>query len=354
MATPTVDTQLVPADVLRDWAADVFATVGVPSTDSQVAADVLVTANLRGVDTHGIVRLPHYIKRIQSGVINAQPNLNAERNGAAAILVNGDFGMGMVVGAWAMRLAMENARNYGISVVGVQQSTHFGAADYYARLASQANMIGMSFTNTGPSMAPWGSKTAFLGTNPLAFAAPGGIEGGITMDMATSQVAWGKLMLAARAGKKVQFGWATDKEGRPTDDPAIGMDGLMLPLGGYKGYGLALMIEVLCAMLTGADYGPHLKDGKGVGHFFIAIDVARFMPLEQFQERLAVMVQEIHACQRAPGVERLYVPGEPELETQTRRQREGIPLPDDVISDLTELGNQRAKPFRFGANGFGA
>lgn len=349
MAGFAENSKLVPADLMRRWAAEVFGTVAVPPPDSQVAADVLVTANLRGVDTHGIVRLPHYIKRIESGVINAQPKLTAERNGAAAALVDGDFGMGMVVGAWAMRLAITHARTYGMSVVGVRQSTHFGAADYYARLASQANMIGMSFTNTGPSMAPWGSKTAFLGTNPLAFAAPGGIEGGITMDMATSQVAWGKLMLAARAGKKVQFGWATDKEGRPTDDPAIGMDGLMLPLGGYKGYGLALMIEVLCAMLTGADYGPHLNDGKGVGHFFIAIDVVRFMPLAQFQERLAEMVQEIHNCQRAPGVERLYVPGEPELETQTRRQREGIPLPDDVISDLTALGDRQGKPFMLNA-----
>jgi LDH2 family malate/lactate/ureidoglycolate dehydrogenase len=210
-------------------------------------------------------------------------------------------------------------------------------------------MIGMSFTNTGSSMAPWGSKTPFMGTNPLAFAAPGGIDSGITMDMATSQVAWGKLMLAARAGKKIPFGWATDKDGKPTDDPEIGMDGLMLPLGGYKGYGLALFVEVLCAMLTGADYGPHLKDGKGVGHFFVAIDIARFVPLAEFQERLKTMVDEIHAGERAPGVERLYVPGEIEMETETRRNHEGIPLPEDVIADLTALGKQQNTPFPFAA-----
>lgn len=337
--------RIVPAAELQTWAAQVFQTVGVPSSDSEVAAQVLVTANLRGVDTHGIVRLPHYVKRIQSGIINAQPKLTVERDGAASAMVNGDFGMGMVVGVWAMEAAIARARTFGMSVVGVRQSTHYGAADYYARLASQQAQIGMSFTNTGPSMAPWGSKTPFLGTNPLAFAAPGGIEGGITMDMATSQVAWGKLMLAARAGKKIPFGWATDQEGRPTDDPVVGMDGLMLPLGGYKGYGLALMIEVLCAMLTGADYGPHLKDGKGVGHFFIAIDVARFVPLSEFQARMAQMVQEIHAVPRAPGVERLYVPGEIELETETQRRREGIPLPEDVVHDLSELGKRQGMPF---------
>jgi LDH2 family malate/lactate/ureidoglycolate dehydrogenase len=340
---------LIPADALRDWSARIFATVAVPAEDCRTASDVLVSADLRGVDTHGIIRLPHYIKRIQSGIINAQPSLTIERDGAASALVDGDFGMGMVVGVWAMRAAIERARAYGMSVVGVRSSTHFGAADYYARLASGANMIGMSFTNTGPSMAPWGSKTPLIGTNPLAFAAPGGIEGGITMDMATSQVAWGKLMLAARAGKKIPFGWATDKDGTPTDDPATGMDGLMLPLGGYKGYGLALLVEILCATLTGADYGPHLNEGRGVGHFFIAIDIARFVPLAEFQARLNLMVDEIHACARAPGVERLYVPGEIELETETRRNREGIPLPMDVVSDLAALGKQQNEPFPFAA-----
>lgn len=339
--------RLVPAAELRDWSARVFATVSVPEADCQTASDVLVSANLRGVDTHGIVRLAHYIKRIQSGIINPQPRLAIERDGAASALVDGDFGMGMVVGSWAMNAAIERARAYGMSVVGVRQSTHYGAADYYARLACKVNMIGMSFTNTGPSMAPWGSKTPFMGTNPLAFAAPGGIEGGITMDMATSQVAWGKVMLAARAGKKIPFGWATDKDGKPTDDPTIGVDGLMLPLGGYKGYGLALVIEILCALLTGADYGPHLNDGKGVGHFFVAVDVSRFASLAEFQERLAVLVDEIHACERAPGVERLYVPGEMEMETEMRRTREGIPLPQDVVSDLTELGKQQNEPFPF-------
>lgn len=344
--------RLVPAPELKAWVARVLQSAGVPSTDAETAADVLVSSNLRGVDTHGVVRLPLNLRRLSSGAVNARPNVRIVQDSPATILVDGDNGMGLVTGAWAMREAVRRARESGAMVASVRHSNHYGAAAYYAQLASGAGLIGLSFTNTDAGMAPWGSVTPYLGTNPMAFAAPGGIEGGIAMDMATSQVSWGKVMLAARAGEKIPLGWATDRSGRPTQDAKEAMQGLMLPLGGYKGFGLALMIEILCGVLSGSSFGPHVVDDgakpyrtQDVGHFFIAIDIEHFMPLEEFQARIRQVVDEIHACRLSENVSRLYVPGEIEMETAIRRKREGIPLAANLVEELVQLGLEVGEPF---------
>jgi LDH2 family malate/lactate/ureidoglycolate dehydrogenase len=352
----TRDSLLVLAEDLSAWVTRVFVRASVPAKDAATAADVLVAANLRGLDSHGVLQLSRKVRRVLSGAVNPQPDIRIERHtsGPAALLVDGDNGLGMVVGVWAMRQAIQRAREHGSAVVAVRRSSHFGMAAYYAQLASAAEMIGLSFTNSSATMAPWGAVTPYLGTNPLAFAAPGGIEGGIVLDMATSQVAWGKVELAARAGNKIPLTWATDRAGRPTDDPHQAMQGMMLPLGGYKGYGLALMVEILCGVLSGAAFGPHLADfylqperTEDTGHFFAAIEVARFMPLEQFTSRMAQMVNEIHACQPADSETRIYVPGEIEMEIVARRRREGIPLPADVVNDLRLLGEEVGEPFAY-------
>lgn len=337
---------------LREWTARIFRGAAVPEADAETAADVLVNSNLRGVDTHGVVRLPLNVRRLRSGGVNPHPKLQVVRDSSAAVLVDGDNGMGMVTGVWAMREAIRRAPQFGAVVASVRHSNHFGAAAYYAQLASGAGQIGLSFTNTDKGMAPWGSVTPFLGTNPMAFAAPGGIEGGIVMDMATSQVSWGKIMLAARAGEKIPIGWATDRRGRPTQDAHEAMQGLMLPLGGYKGFGLALMIEILCGVLSGSSIGPHVVDdgakpyrAQDVGHFFIAIDIAHLLPLAEFQARMRQMVDEIHSCELAEGVSRLYVPGEIEMETAKRREVEGIPISGDLADDLVQLGLEVGEPF---------
>jgi LDH2 family malate/lactate/ureidoglycolate dehydrogenase len=342
----------IPAPDLRTWVTQVLARSSVLPDEAALAADVLVSANLRGVDTHGVVRLPLNVRRVRSGAVNARPEVRVVQEGSAAALVDGDNGMGLVVGVWAMREAIRRAREQGTAAVSVRHSNHFGAAAYYAQMASAADMIGLSFTNTDPGMAPWGSTTPYLGTNPLAFAAPGGMEGGIVMDMATSQVSWGKVMLAARAGQKIPLGWATDREGRATEDALEAMRGLMLPLGGYKGYGLALMVEILSGVLSGSSFGPHVADDgaqpyrpQDVGHFFMAIDVESFMPVEQFKARMNQLVDEIHACHAAEEASRIYVPGEIEMETAARRQREGIPLPNDLVQELVQLGEQLGEPF---------
>jgi LDH2 family malate/lactate/ureidoglycolate dehydrogenase len=340
-----------PAD-LHPWIARVFERVGVGREDAAVAADVLVTANLRGIDSHGVLQLPWKIRRVRSGQANPRPQIQVVEDSPAAVLVDGDNGLGMVVGAWAMRLAIERARQYGAAAVTVRRSNHFGIAGYYAQLAAAANQVGICCTNASKAMAPWGSLTPYLSTNPVAIAVPGGIEGGVVLDMATSQVAWGKVELAARAGQKIPLTWATDLGGRPTDDPQVGMQGLMQPLGGYKGSGLALMVDVLCGVLSGAAFGSHIGDfyaepdrREGVGHFCLAIEISRLMPIDVFKARMAQMVSEIHACQPAEGVERIYVPGEIEMEIAARRQREGIPLPPDVLRELRLLGVEVGEPF---------
>ncbi len=330
---------------LEAWAGRIFERVSVPADEAAIIAEALARASLRGVDTHGIIYAPVYVRDILKGKVNAQPNIRLERDGPATALVNGDGGLGIVVGVRAMHEAIGHARAVGTAVVGARNSTHFGAVAYYAQLAAAEGLIGLSCTNVEPVMAPWGSRSLFLGNNPFAIAAPGGIDGGVVLDMATTKVAWGKMYLAARAGRKIPLGWATDKAGQPTDDPNVGMQGLMLPLGGHKGYGLAVMVEILCSALTGAAFDHQIVDGQNLGHLFIAIDIARFIPAEPFQTRLAQLVDEIHACQPVEEGSRIYVPGEIEAETAVRRRREGIPVPAGVVAELMQLGEELGEPF---------
>ncbi len=348
----------ISAPDLKAWITRVLVRVSVPEEEAAVATDVLVDTSLRGVDTHGVLLLPYYVQSLRSGAIDPRPQIRVERTGPATATVDGDNGLGHVVGVRAMREAIELARKSGLGAVAVRSSNHFGAAGYYARLATPEGMLGLALTNSSPGQAPWGAGEAFLGTNPLAFAAPGGIEGGFALDMATTQVAYGKVSLAARLGERIPIGWAVDKEGRPTEDPQAALEGRMLPLGGYKGYGLALMVEILTGILTGAGFGPHVSEPgehkENVGHFFLALDVGRFMPLEEFRGRMKQMADEIHALPLAEGFERdpsgARFPGEIELEAAERRGREGIPLPGFLVSELEKVGEEVGEVFDFRVN----
>ena len=330
---------------LRTWAQKILQRISLPSADAVHAADVLVRTSLRGVDTHGIIYLPRYVREIRQGHVNPQPNIRVEGEAPATAVMNGDNGLGIVAGVRAMREALRRARLVGAAAVSVRNSTHFGAAAYYVQMASAEGFIGLAFSNAEAIMAPWGSHTLLLGNNPFAIAAPGGIDGGVVLDMATTKVAWGRLDLAARAGEKIPLGWATDRQGRPTDDPRVGMSGLMLPLAEHKGYGLSVMVEILCSVLSGAAYGTHIVNGRDLAHLFFAIEVARFAPFEAFQTRMTQLVDEIHACEPAEGVSRVYVPGEIEMEIAARREREGIPVTPDLATELIELGEQVGEPF---------
>jgi LDH2 family malate/lactate/ureidoglycolate dehydrogenase len=350
MLTTTRETLTVSSNALLDWAQRVFETTGMSRDNAHTAAQVLVSANLRGVDSHGILRIKNYLDRLNSGLNNPRPNITIERDNPNALLVNGDNGTGMVVGVYAMRLAITRAREFGVASVGVHHSSHYGMAAYYAIMAAEQDMVGLTLANTSPAMPPWGGVTPYLGTNPLAFAAPGGF----VFDMATTQVSGGKFMVAMREGRKIPTGWATDRAGKPTDDPEVAWNGLYAPLGGYKGFGLALMVEILASTLTGAAHGPHVyqppsenKPGAdvNVGHFFMAIDIARFCPLEIFRARMAQLADEIHACEPVTPGDDIYLPGERSQTISAQRSMDGIPLSSTLISDLQAIGARSGVPF---------
>ena len=338
-------TQYYSADPLREWVTAIFTKLTVPATDAKILAECLINTSLRGVDTHGILYAPNYARYIEQGVINPQPTMTIVKEKASTVLIDGDLGPGIVTGTKAMRLAMEKAKQNGIGAVGVRNSTHFGATAHYALLAAAEGMVSLAFSNTSPSMAPWGGKTRLLGTNPLALGVPGGEEADVILDMATTKVAWGKMDVLSRAGKKMPLGWATDLDGNPTDDPAVGMTGLMQPLGDHKGYGLALFVELLCAGLTGSAFDHEIENEQDYSHFFIAIDANAFLPVATLRERVAGLAQIFHESEPLKEDGPIYLPGEIEAETKKRRLAEGIPIMDQVITQLMALGDELAAPF---------
>lgn len=344
---------LYPVEPLREFTYNVFLKAGMPEADARVETDSLIEANLRGVDTHGITRmLCIYVERLRCGAVNARPRPRVVSDNPGSALVDGDNGMGAVVANWAMELCVQKARESGAAWVGVRNSNHFGTCAYWAMKAAQSDMVGFATTNGPSNMAPWGGVTPYMSTNPLSFAVPAGAGGAVVVDMATSVAAKGKVFLAAKKGTKLPEGWAMDKRGRPTTDPQEAIEGLVMPLGGHKGYALSLMIDVLCGILTGADFGPHIGKLYGdfdrpqnLGHLFGAIDVARFVPVDVFKARVEQMRSEITAVEKAEGVTRIFIPGELEQEEAARRLVRGIPIPPAVVKDFAELGQELGVPF---------
>lgn len=332
---------------LRRFTREVFQAVGLSPEHAAIVTESLVQAELRGQGSHGVSRLLDiYIKRLQCGATNPRPQVQviAQRGGTA--LVDGDNGPGQVVGHYAMGLAVDLAKEHGVSFVAVRRSSHYGAAAFFLQKATEAGLIGFTATNAPPNMPPWGGRKPYLGTNPLAIAVPSGSYGPILLDMATSVVAKGKILLMAKEGQKtIPPGWALDAEGNPTTDVQAALNGMMLPVGGHKGYGLALMVEILSAVLSGASFGPHLGSlygdfhrGQDVGHSFGALDVSAFGPLEDFMARMDALVTEIKAIPRQAGVEEILVPGEVERRCQARYAVEGIPFEAAVYDEICRIG----------------
>jgi LDH2 family malate/lactate/ureidoglycolate dehydrogenase len=252
-----------------------------------------------------------------------------------------------------MRLAIEKAKTTGLAFVATRHSNHYGAAAYWAMMALPENMIGFSATNAPAAMAPSGGRTPILGTNPFAVAIPAGTELPVVLDLATTVVARGRVRLYAKQNKRLEAGWAFDEKGVPTTDPHAALKGFLAPIGGYKGYGIALAVDLLSGVLTGSNYGVHfpgsladnLTDPPNVGSVFAAINVASFMDLPAFQARMDAAIREIKACEKADGVQRIYVPGEIEFETKAKRLIEGIPIPSVVVEEFLALGQALAIPF---------
>jgi ureidoglycolate dehydrogenase (NAD+) len=332
----------VPHEKLTAFAGACLRSLGLTAADAHLVAETLVAANLRGVDSHGIVRLPHYATRLRNGSVKPRPDISVRRTGASTAMVEGDAGMGQLVAARAMQEAIALARDSGVGAVGARNSSHCGACAYFVELAMKEGMIGVALTHTDPIMVPPGMKRIFLGSNPIAFGAPGGSGPPVLVDMSTTHAAWGKVIVARQEGKPIPPDWGVDAEGKPSTDPArvVGL----APTGAHKGYALALMVEVLCALLTGVPFGLHvtqmygeLDKPRNLGHFMLALDVARFTDATAFRSQIDLFLQEIRAQEPADPARPPLAPGDPERLTARERARHGIPLGQEVLAELNAL-----------------
>ena len=337
-------------DKLERFVSLVFQRLGVARPDAATAAKVLVMADLRGVDSHGVIRLSwdkSYVKAIREGIINPEPKIRIVNETPASALVEGDGGIGMVVGHRAAELAIEKARRSGVGVVAARNSRHFGMSAYYAMLALPNDMIGISMTNAGRQVVPTFGREEKYGTNPLCLAAPTLREPPFVLDMATTTAAAGKLEVAARIGNPIPLGWALDERLEPTTDPRAAQRARkLLPLGStreggsHKGYGLAIMVEILSGVLSGTVASLTPPEIGVRGHFFAAIDISRFRPVEEFKRDLDSLLADLQSTAPEKGQGRVYVAGEIEHETARERSANGIPLPPVTLGYLRDLSER--------------
>jgi LDH2 family malate/lactate/ureidoglycolate dehydrogenase len=353
-----------PPSCLRDFSAAVFSHFGIPKSDAAQAAEVLSKSDLRGIDSHGVARLHSYFEMLELGRINPKPKIKILRERGSVASVDGDNGLGLVVGPKANEIAMEKAERHGSGWVSVCNTNHFGIAGYYPLKALERDLIGWAMTNSTKLVAPlWGAER-MLGTNPIAIAFPGHKEPPIVIDMATSAVAYGKIEIALRKKTGVPKGWVVDKDGRDTTNPQEMIDGgAQLPLGseremgGHKGYALATMVDVLCAVLSGANWGPFAPPfalrqeiparsvGKGIGHFFGALEIDGFIDKLEFKKQIDEWIHVFRHTKPAPGTTGPLIPGDPEREAEGIRSKEGIPLIKPVVDDLLDISRKTRIPF---------
>ena len=354
----TEDRVRVNPDKLRDFASEVFVKLGVPDEDARMAADVLVYADLRGVETHGMSnnnlgRI--YTRDIRVGKIDPAAKLSIVRETPVTALVDGNMGLGLSIGVRAMNMAIEKARNSFIGMVAVKNSHHFGAAQYFSMMAVSHGMIGISSTNSNPVVLPTGGREPVYGTNPISVSAPSGDEPTFCLDVGTSAMVFQKLILTTRLGNSIPLGIAADDEGEPTTDPAVAVQSKkLLPLGStpelgsHKGYGLGMVVDVLCGLLSGHGASIQMEPGPSYGsngHFFAAIRIDAFRPLEEFQGQMDDMFQRVHGTAPAKGFDKVLVAGDPEHAREKERREQGIPLLPAVIDELKELAKDVDVPW---------
>src|SRR6266436_1515597 len=339
-----VETKVFPIEALREFCTRVFLHFGVPKNDAMQAAEVLASADLRGIDSHGVARLHSYFDMLSEGRINPKPELKVVRSTLSTATVDGDNSLGLVVGPRANRIAMDMAEKAGSGWVSVRNTNHFGIAGYYVLEALERDLIGWAMTNSTKMVAPlWGAER-MLGTNPIAVSFPGKEEPPIVIDMATCAAAFGKIEMARRKGQAIPSGWGIDSEGRATTNPDDTVNGgALLPLGsdrergGHKGYALAVMVDVLSAVLSGANWGPFAPPfalrlkipersvGKGIGHFFGAMRIDGFIDSDSFKRQIDDYIRVFRATKPAPGTNGPLIPGDPEREAEKLRREKGVP-----------------------------
>lgn len=335
------------AQELSDSCAGVLNALGMRSDEAQEISDSLVRASMEGADSHGLSRMAIYAKRIREGRISAQPEIGIERDGAV-LRIDGDNGPGQVVSLRALDAALPVVRELGIAGVSIRRSNHFGGAAYYCQRACREGIAMIATTNSPPGIAPWGGRSAYFGTNPIAFGFPRREEPHVIVDMSSSVVARGNIILAAKEGREIPEGWAMDEEGAVTTDAAEALKGSVLPLGGLeggaKGSALAMAVEILSAVLTGAAFGPQVGNiysddapPADVGHSFILIDVARWLPLDDYYSRMDRFFEEIKSIPLAKDVKEILYPGERRYRVYEERVKDGIPLSKETLAELEYL-----------------
>ena len=343
--TQTQTDHRFPSSVLEAFVARILTTVGVPASDAEQVARLMILADLRGSDGHGIFRIPQYVRRIRAGGMNVRPNIRMTQETEATALVDGDNGMGHLVMQFAVQVAIEKAQRAGIAWVGARESNHAGPAALYAMMPLERNMIGIYLAvGSANHMPPWGGVELLLSTNPIAFAIPALEEPPIVLDIATSVTAYGKVKTKAQRGEPMPEGWMIDALGRPLTDPRRAEEGFLLPIGGYKGYGLALVFGLLAGTLNRAAFGRDVIDFNkddttptNTGQAIVALDVARFSPVEAFKRNVDQVIRDMRNSKKMSGVERIRVPGEQSHATWLERSVAGIPMNDTLFKDLQRL-----------------
>lgn len=321
----------------------VLEQLDVPAEDARQTAECLLLAELRGVDSHGLVRLPVYAKRLQAKVVKARPDITVHSPYGAVALVDGDNGLGPVVGSRAMETAINLARSSGVGFVGVRHSNHFGAAAFYVEKAIRRGYIGCAVSNAPPNMAAFGGRERFLGTNPLAIGIPAGEERPLIFDASSSVVARGRIIVAAERNLPIPQGWAIDPQGLPTTDAGAALAGAVLPFGGAKGSAISFIIDILSGVLTGASFALHLNTlenlnaVQNLGHTFIAARTDLFLPARQFAVRMDEILRMLKSSAPAAGVPRVLAPGELEFDTEARYRESGLPIADELVRQLVYL-----------------
>lgn len=339
--------RLVDHKVLTEFATEIFIKSGMKKADAQYCSEALVLTNLWGIDSHGVLRLQAYFRRLQKGAMNPVPRIKQIKGAMGLEVLDGDDGLGFLTARAAMNRAIELAKNYNLGAVGVIKSNHCGAAALYARLAAEKGMVGISMTNVVPNMVVPGGARPITGNNPIAVAVPTFGEFPFVLDISLSVVAGGKLILASKKKEKIPFDWATDKDGRPTDDPDKGFAGFLLPLGAHKGFGLSLVIDILCGVITGGAFQNHLRgmykypdDPSLTGHFMLALNPQVLMTMEELKVRMTEFYQTIKASPMWDSSKEMLMPGEIEYRTAKDRQQNGIPLPVNLFEELQSLGQE--------------
>jgi ureidoglycolate dehydrogenase (NAD+) len=329
------------AEILMPIFASQLGSVGVDRESVEHVVNSLLQTSLRGVDSHGIQLFPHYVRAVRAGRINVSPRIDIQASGASTAVLDADHAFGHKSGADAIDHAVELAAKTGVGIVSVRHSSHFGAAAYFALRAAERGFIGFAFTNADSLVKAFNARTAVFGTNPICFAAPLQDEGPLCLDMATSIISWNKVRVRQASGLPLQPDWAYDSDGISTEDPGLARS--LSPAGGYKGFGLGMMVEILCGLIAGgpigteilAMYGAPIQSRRSISHFLMAIDVRRFVDIDSFRSRLQALVYQIRSM---PAItDSVMVPGDPEKRTYVERAAAGIPVPQAVFDSLCEI-----------------